>query len=105
MDNLTPDNPGFISREVIIEIVRVLERGYNFTRTRVTEVVMNLATSDSLLVEDSGDVVGAAYCYVEGHANISDIMILSAAQRSGATPLYTFDRKLARFADAKKLAI
>ena len=42
LDELTPGNPGFICREVIVEVAWVLERSYRFTRTRVAEVLMHL---------------------------------------------------------------
>ena len=93
---LTPDDPGFICREVVIEIAWVLERSYRFTRARVAEALMDLTASDSLVVENSDDVAAAAYLYRQGGAGFSDLMVLSAAERAGAAPLYTFDRRLAR---------
>ena len=48
LDGLTPGNPGFICREVVIEVAWVLERSYRFTRTRVAEALMELTASDSL---------------------------------------------------------
>ena len=35
LDSLTNDGPGFVGREVAIEIVWVLERSYEFSRTQV----------------------------------------------------------------------
>ena len=96
LDGLTPDDPGFICREVVIETAWVLERSYRFTRARVAEALMDLTASDSLVVENSDDVAAAAYLYRQGGAGFSDLMVLSAAERAGATPLYTFDRRLAR---------
>ena len=100
LDGLTPGNPGFICREVIIEVAWVLERSYRFTRTRIAETLMDLTASDSLVVENSDDVVSAAHRYRQGGAGFSDLMILKAAERSGATPLYTFDRRFARMQGA-----
>ena len=100
LDELTPDDPGFICREVVIEIAWVLERSYRFTRARVAEVLMDLTASDSLVVENSDDVAAAAYLYRQGGAGFSDLMVLSAAERARATPLYTFDRRLARMEGA-----
>lgn len=100
LDELTPGNPGFICREVIVEVAWVLERGYRFTRTRVAEVLMDLTASDSLIVENSYDVAAAAHRYRQGGAGFSDLMILTAAGREGASPLYTFDRGLARMQGA-----
>ncbi len=96
LDGLTPDEPGFICREVVIEIAWVLVRSYGFTRTLVAEALMDLTASDSILVENSDDVAAAAHRYRQGGAGFSDLMVLSAAKRAGATPLYTFDRRLAR---------
>ena len=100
LDGLTPDDPGFICREVAIEVAWVLERSYRFTRARVAEALMDLTASDSLVVENSDDVAAAAYLYRQGGAGFSDRMVLSAAKRAGATPLYTFDRRLARMEGA-----
>ena len=96
LDGLTLADPGFICREVVIETAWVLERSYRFTRARVAEALMDLTASDSLVVENSDDVAAAAYLYRQGGAGFSDLMVLSAAERAGATPLYTFDRRLAR---------
>ena len=100
MDGLTPINPGFICREVVIEVAWVLERSYRFTRSRVAEALMDLTASDSLVVENSDDVAAAAHRYRQGGIGLSDLMILSAAEREGAIPLHTFDRRLARMEGA-----
>ena len=100
LEQLTPDNPGFICREVVIEAAWVLERSYRFPRTRIAEVLMGLTASDSLVVENAADVVAAAHRYRQGGVGFSDMMILAAAERVGAAPLYTFDRRLARMQGA-----
>ena len=100
IDGLTPGNPGFICREVVIEVAWVLERSYRFTRSRVAEALMDLTASDSLVVENSDDVAAAAHRYRQGGIGLSDLMILSAAEREGAIPLHTFDRTLARMKGA-----
>ena len=100
MDRLTPDDPGFICREVAVEVAWVLERSYRFARARVAEALMDLTASDSLVVEDSTDVAAAAHRYGQGGPGVSDLMILSAAERAGAAPLRTFDRRLAQAAGA-----
>ena len=100
LDELTPGNPGFICREVIVEVAWVLERSYRFARTQVAEALMDLTASDSLIVENSDDVAAAAHLYRQGGAGFSDLMILAAAERERASPLYTFDRRLARMQGA-----
>jgi predicted nucleic-acid-binding protein len=100
IDRLTSDNPGFICREVAIETAWVLERSYRFTRDQVAYALMDLTASDTLLVENSDDVAAAAHRYRQGGPGFSDLMILSAAERAGATPLQTFDHRLARMPGA-----
>ena len=100
LDGLTPEDPGFICREVVMEIAWVLERSYGFARAQVAKALMDLTASDSLLVENPDDVAAAAHLYRQGGVGFSDLMVLSAAERAGATPLYTFDRRLARMEGA-----
>ena len=95
IDGLTPGAPGFICREVVVEVAWVLERSYRFTPARVAEALMDLTASDSLVVENSDDVAAAAHRFRQGGAGFADQMILTAAGRAGAMPLYTFDRRLA----------
>ena len=97
LQGLTTDNgPGFICREVVIEVVWVLERSYRFTRERIANIVVELVATDTLVIEDDNDVAQAATAYRQGSADFSDLMILAAANRVGAQPLYTFDRRFAR---------
>ena len=96
MERLTFDNQGFICREVIIEVVWVLERSYRFTRTQIADVLIELIATDSLVVEAADDVARAAFTYRQGGVGFSDLMILSSSKRSEAVPLYSFDRKLSR---------
>ena len=96
LEGLTADNPGFICREVALEIVWVLERAYRFTREQIANVVMELVSTDALVIEDADDIARSAIAYRLGGADFSDFMILAAANRVGAQPLYTFDRQFAR---------
>ncbi len=96
LERLTPERPGFICREVAIEIVWVLERAYGFTRVQIADVLMELIATDSIVVEAAGDIARAVYAYRQGGVGFADLMILSAAEREGAAPLHTFDRQLAR---------
>lgn len=96
LEGLTPENPGFICREVAIEVVWVLERAYGFTRVQIADVFLELIATDSVVVEVADDVASAIFRYRQGGVDFADLMILSAAERVGAAPLHTFDRRLAR---------
>ena len=96
LEGLTPEAPGFISREVTIETAWVLERSYGFSRERIADILEELTAVQSLIFETSDDVARAALRFRQGGPDFADLMILAAAERVGATPLYTFDQTLAR---------
>ena len=93
---LTPENRGFICREVLLELVWVLERVYNQSRANIGEAVLGLIASEDLLIENHEDVARCLYRYMQGGVDFSDLMILTAAENQRALPLHTFDRKFAR---------
>ena len=96
LEALTPEVPGFICREVAVELVWVLDRAYGFSRVQISDVLVELITTDSLVVEAADDMARAAFGFRQGGPDFSDLMILAAAEREGARPLHTFDRRLAQ---------
>lgn len=95
-DRLTEREQGYICREVIIELVWVLERAYKMTRAQIVPAIEGLLASREVVVEDSDRVGLALARYATGGAGLSDRMILLAS--SGAECAYhvTFDKALAR---------
>ncbi len=104
MESLTPERPGFICREVAIEVVWVLERSYKFPHARIVAVLEQLAASNNIVIESSEDVATVAVAYEERRADFADLMILAASERANARPLYTFDRRFARLDGVSLLA-
>ena len=100
IESLSPEQPGFVSREVAVEMVWVLERAYRLARAQIADVLLEMLATDSLVLETPDDVARAASTYRQGGAGFSDLMILAAARRQRALPLHTFDRRLARLAGA-----
>lgn len=96
LESLTAEQPGFICREVTLELVWVLERAYNFSRHRIASIVEELVSTEGLVFEAQDDVARSAIRYRTVSAGFSDLMISSAAKRAGAPLLYTFDKKAAR---------
>ncbi len=84
LSSLTVEEPGFICREVVVELVWVLERAYGFPRDQISDVLEHLVSTEVLVMETAGDVAQAAYRYRPGGAGFSDLMILAAAERSEA---------------------
>ena len=96
LESLTTERSGYVCREVVEELVWVLDRAYGVSRERIATILQELVATESLVVESSGDVARAALRYRAGGPGFSDLMILAAAKRSGALPLHTLDRKVAR---------
>ena len=94
--SLSPENPGFICREVVVELVWVLGRSYRYSRSQVSDALIELAASDALVFETAEDMARAALRYPQGGHDFADLMVLFAAERAGATPVYTFDRTFSR---------
>ncbi len=96
LSELTVERPGFVCREVVVELVWVLQRAYGFSRGRIAGVLDELVATRELAFEAGNDVARAAFMYRQGGAGFSDLMIAAAAKRTGACPLYTFDRQVAQ---------
>ena len=96
LESLTTERPGYACREVVVEVVWVLERAYGVSRERIATILQELVATQGLVVEAADDVARAAFRYREGGPGFSDLMILAGAERSGARPVHTFDRKAAR---------
>ncbi len=96
LESLTVDRPGYVCREVTVELVWVLERVYGYSRDQIATILAELVATEGLVIEAADDVGSAAFRYRMGGAGFSDLMILAAAERTGAQPLYTFDQKAAR---------
>lgn len=100
LEKVSWNRPGFVSREVAIELVWVLERAYRFSRDQIANVLEELASTEGLVVEAADDVVRVSSIYRRGGAGFSDLMILAAAERVDAKSVYTFDRAFARLRGA-----
>jgi len=93
---LTTDAPGFVAREVLVELVWVLERAYGCTRAQIARALERLVSAAELEVEAADDAGRALARYRDEGFGFADLMIAAAAHRAGATALITFDRKAAR---------
>lgn len=74
----------------------MLERCYGYSRDQIATIVEDLLAKEGLVVETDLDIARAANRYRGGGPDFCDLMIRFAAERSGAEPLYTFDRKAVR---------
>lgn len=104
IDQLTDAAPGFIGREVLVELVWVLERAYGYERADIAAAFDGLLSATELLIEDADDIGLALELYRNDGFGFADLMIVAAARRAGAVELVTFDRKAARLPGVRLLS-
>lgn len=92
---LTAAEPGFICREVMVELVWVLERAYGLGRADVSQALDGLLEAQELVVEAADRVALAADRYRKGGAGFADQMVALAGQGAGCRETVSFDRKAA----------
>ena len=102
-DQLTDAAPGFVGREVLVELVWVLERAYGYGRAEIAATLDGLLSATELVIESADDVGVAADRYHNDGFGFADLMIAAAARRADATELVTFDRKAARLPGVRLL--
>ena len=101
IERLTEDEPGFVCREVMVELVWVLERAYRLDRPRIAGALDGLLSAIELVVEGSDDVAPALELYRNDGFDFADLMIAAAARRAGASELLTFDKRAARLPNVR----
>ncbi len=93
LDDLTPERPGFICREVLIELVWVLSRTYGLSRNAVSNAIFGLICTEVFVLELEEEVRRALEIFSGSKADIADILIEAAGRRAGASEMVTFDRR------------
>jgi predicted nucleic-acid-binding protein len=104
IDQLTEADPGFVGREVLVELVWVLERAYGYTRAEIAGALDGLLSAIELQIEAADDVGPALELYRKHGFGFADLMIAAAARRAGAAELVTFDRKAAQLPGVRLLS-
>ena len=96
IEGCTSDAPGYVCREVMIELVWILERAYKYSREEIAEALLSIVTASQLSVENAQDIASIVNLYREDGYDFADLMIRQAAQRTENRILKTFDQKLAK---------
>ena len=96
LDSLSDRRPGFVCREVAVELAWVLKRSYGFSGNQIADIFEELVGSEHLVMENATDVVYAARQLRMDSVDFSDLMVAAAAARFEALPVFTFDKRAAR---------
>ena len=100
---LTEDEPGFVAREVLLELVWVLSKAYAYSRGEIAMALEGLLAAVELEVEDP-DALGAILRFygVDGF-DFAQLMIRQIGLARGASAMVTFDARAARLEGVKLL--
>lgn len=92
----SPDQPGFINRVALCELVWVLSGGHGYERKNIAEVIAALLDSRDLLVEDADSVRTALKLYRTARIDLADALIAQVNLAHGCEATATFDRRAAK---------
>lgn len=90
-----------VGHVVLAELAWVMGSGYGLSAEQVRERIASLIRTHGVFVPDLETALEALRRDAVGSASFSDYLILVGARAVGATPLLTFDAKLAREPDAR----
>jgi predicted nucleic-acid-binding protein len=103
ISTFTEGQPGFVCREVLIELVWVLERAYALPRSDISRALDGLLEARELVIEAADRAAIAVDRYRKGGPGFADQMITLAGQGAGCQATVTFDRKAAGLPGMKLL--
>lgn len=92
----TADDPGFVDRLALCELIWVLRRGYGYRREEVARLIDALLISSDILLEDDEAVRIALQAFNRNGADFADVLIGEVNRRRGCEATATFDRRAAR---------
>jgi predicted nucleic-acid-binding protein len=95
MATFTEAAPGFICREVLVELVWVLERAYALPRPDISHALDGLMEARELVIEAADRAAIAVDRYRNGGPGFADQMIALAGQGARCEATVTFDRQAA----------
>jgi len=96
INSCTADRPGYVCREVMIELVWVLERSYKYSRKVIANALESIVSASQLEVESAQDIAAVLNLYRKERYDFADLLIWKAALRGGNYNVKTFDQKFAK---------
>lgn len=92
IENLTTDNPGFISCIALCEVNWVLKTTYKISKTQRITILQNIISIANFDIEHLDSCLKALRNYKIGKADFSDYLIQSIAEFNGYNTTITFDK-------------
>jgi predicted nucleic-acid-binding protein len=93
---LTEENPGFLSIVATVELVWVLENAYKFSGREIAAAVERVLQTDVIVVQNEQEVFTAVATLKEGRGSFADALIAALGSWANCSHTLTFDRKALR---------
>lgn len=90
------DDPGFVNRVSLCELVWVLTRGFAYERAEVVRTVEALLVSTDIVLEDHDAVRRALNAFKSNSVGFIDLLIRAINEAHGCDATATFDRRAAK---------
>jgi predicted nucleic-acid-binding protein len=94
----TRENPGFVDRVALCELVWVLSKAHGYRRAEIASVIEKLLGSDDLSLEHENAVHAALQIFRKQNIDFADVLIGKVNEACGCEVTATFDRKAAKLA-------
>jgi predicted nucleic-acid-binding protein len=88
----TRDDPGFINRIVLCELVWVLESAYGYSKDTIVAVLEKLLRTSQLKIEDVQAAWTAFRVYQKGKADFADCLMGATNRLGGCETTVSFDQ-------------
>ncbi len=88
----TRDDPGFINRIALCELVWVLESAYGYSKDTIVAVLEKLLRTSQLKIEDVQTAWTAFRLYQKGNADFADCLMGATNRLSGCETTVTLDQ-------------
>jgi len=99
----TRDDPGFINRIVLCELVWVLESAYGYSKETIVTVVEKLLRTGQLKIEDTQSAWTAFRMYQKEKADFAGCLLGSTNRFDGCNETVTFDQTASKLEDFRLL--
>jgi len=98
IENLTADDPGFVTVISVIEIVWVLSSSYALARDQIAFFLEKLLSAQALRIDRAEDIWRALRIYQSSRADFADCLIERIAFSTGCSQTVTFDGRASKAA-------
>jgi predicted nucleic-acid-binding protein len=99
---LSAQNPGYVSSVVLAELHWVLTRSYSVERTRFADIARGLLSAQALHFDNVQAAWNALQAFEDGF-DFVDALLTELGDDAGCSATVTFDRQLARHPKARLL--